>query len=106
MAEQAASLPHLQNRACQGPSPPLEYAPTLKARLSFGISDRECTQADSKSANANPFVDAGEEVYKIDFLQKLREDLKGGWSFQEKKKLPVRLASPRQEPTQFPSHTP
>ncbi|CAM6011212.1 unnamed protein product [Sphagnum balticum] len=54
---------HLQSRTRQGPSPSLDYASTPRAKLSFGISDRECTQADPKSASANPFADAGKEAH-------------------------------------------
>jgi hypothetical protein len=52
-------------------------------------------QADIKTASTNPFVDTKEEERKTDVLQKLQEDLKGGWSFQGKKKQPLRLACPR-----------
>ncbi len=61
---------------------------------------------DGKTASDNPFAETGEEAHRTDRLQKLNEDLRGGWTFQGKKKLPIRIVSLRQDPTQHLSHTP
>ncbi len=62
--------------------------------------------ADGKTASDNPFAEVGEETHKIDLLQELHEDLRGGWTFQGKKKLHVRIVSPRQDLAQPLFRTP
>jgi hypothetical protein len=99
MAKHIASPPHLLKRTQQGISPLSNHESTPKARLNFGITSSAITPADGKIANDNPFAKTGEEAHRTDHLQKLNEDLKGGWTFQGRKKLPIRIISPRQDPT-------
>ncbi len=105
MAEHTASPPHLLKRTQQGTSPLSNHESTPRARLNFGITGPAITPADGKTESDNPFT-TGEEAHRTDCLQKLNEDLRGGWTFQGRKKLPIRIVSPRQDPTQHLSHTP
>jgi hypothetical protein len=50
---------------------------------------------DGKTVSDNPFAETGEEAHRTDRLQKLNEDLRGRWTFQGKKKLPIRIVSLR-----------
>jgi hypothetical protein len=90
----------------QGTSPLSNHESTPRARLNFGITGPAITSADRKTVSDNPFAETSEEAHITDHLQKLNEDLKGGWTFQGRKKLPIRIVSPRQDPTQHLSHTP
>jgi hypothetical protein len=56
--------------------------------------------------STNPFAALSEENGSSNFLKKLQEDLKEGWSFQGKKKHIVKISSPSQEATQSLIHTP
>jgi hypothetical protein len=60
----------------------------------------------TQAKNTNPFMTLSEENGSSNFLKKLQEDLKEGWSFQGKKKHAVKISSPRQEAVQSPLHTP
>ncbi len=74
--------------------------------MNFGITSSAITPADGKTASDNPFAKTGEEAHRTDRLQKLNEDLRGGWTFQGRKKLSIRIVSPRHDPTEHLSHTP
>jgi hypothetical protein len=106
MVEHIASPPHLHNRAHQGISPLPNHESTPRTILNFEITDPALTSADGKTASDNPFAEASEEAHRTDLLQKLHEDLNGGWTFQGKKKLPVRIVSPRLDPAHPLSRTP
>ncbi|CAN5974121.1 unnamed protein product [Sphagnum jensenii] len=99
MAEHIASSPYLLKRTQQGTSPLSNHESTPKARLNFGIIGPAITPVDGKTASDNPFAETSEEAHRTDCLQKLNEDLRGGWTFQGRKKLPIRIVSPRQDPT-------
>ncbi len=105
MVEHIASPPHLQNRAQQGIPPLPNHESTPRTRLNFEITDPAKTPADGKITSDNPFVEASEDAHRTDLLQKLHEDLSEGWTFQGRKKLPVRIVSSRQDPTQPVSRT-
>jgi hypothetical protein len=81
MAEHTASLPHLLKRTQQGTSPLSNHESTPRARLNFGIIGRAITLVDGKTASDNPFAKTSEEAHRTDRLQKLNEDLRGGWTF-------------------------
>jgi hypothetical protein len=46
-------------------------------------------------ANSNPFIGNIGETVRIEVLQKRFEDPEEGWTFQGKKKLPIKILSPR-----------
>jgi hypothetical protein len=48
-------------------------------------------------ANSNPFAGNIRETVRTEVLQKQFEDPREGWTFQGKKKLPIRILSPRQD---------
>ncbi len=58
----------------------MESEITLKIKMSFGILDLPSPQANTSVANANPFAVAGKEERGTYLLQKLQEDLKGGYT--------------------------
>jgi hypothetical protein len=105
MAEHTTSPPHLLKKVQQGTSPLSNHESTPRARLNFGITGPAITSTDGKTAIDNPFAETGEEAHRTDRLQKLNEDLRGGWTFQGRKKLSIRIIFPRQDPTQHLSHT-
>jgi len=106
MAEHTASPPHLLKRTQQGTSLLSNHESTPRTRLNFGITGPAITLTNGKTVSENPFTETGEEAHRTNRLQKLNEDLRGGWTFQGKKKLSIRIVSPRQDPTQHLSHTP
>ncbi|CAK9190474.1 unnamed protein product [Sphagnum troendelagicum] len=106
MAEHTASPPHLLKRTQQGTSLLSNHESTPRAKLNFGIIGPAITPTDGKTASDNPFTETAEEAHRIDHLQKLNKDLRGAWTFQGRKKLSIRIVSPRQDPTQHLSHTP
>jgi hypothetical protein len=70
---------------------------TSKAKLSFNISKENNDSAQGKWADLNPFEALNEENESSDFLRKIPKELKGGWTFQGKKKNKVRIDTIRLE---------
>jgi hypothetical protein len=57
-------------------------------------------------ASLNPFVENLGETVRIDLLQRRLEDPGEGWTFQGKKRFPVRILSPRQDPAEVSTRSP
>jgi hypothetical protein len=54
-------------------------------------------------ASFNPFAGNIREMVRTDILHKQLEDPRKGWTFQGKKKLSIRILSPRQDLAQTPT---
>jgi hypothetical protein len=78
-----------------------DFAP--RTRLSFSNPGIVNTSGNGNVTNLNPFE--GEEI-RTDLLHGQREDLGEGWTFQGKRRLPVKLLSPRQDPEEALTHSP
>jgi hypothetical protein len=89
-----ASPPHRLTREHQDPFTLATQEFTPRTRLSFANSGVDNTPGNGNVTNLNPFE--GEEI-RTDLLQGQREDLGEGWLFQGKRRLPVKLFSPRQD---------
>jgi hypothetical protein len=80
---------------------------TPRTRLSFAISELTSPPGSGNLANLNPFAGNPGEASRSGMLQIQQEDPGEGWTFQGKRRLPVRLLSPRQdlaETTTRPPH--
>jgi hypothetical protein len=88
------SPPHRLTREHQDPFTLSTEEFTPRTRLSFANSGVDNTPRNGNVTNLNPFE--GEEI-RTDLLQGQREDLGEGWTFQGKRRLPVKLLSPRQD---------
>jgi len=60
------------------------------------------TPGHAQAVNTNPFAALNEENGGFNFLKKIQEALKEGWSFQGKKKHTVKISSPCQDAAQSP----
>jgi hypothetical protein len=54
---------------------------TSKAKLNFNFSGENNNSMQGKWANLNPFEALNGENESSDFLRKVPEELKGGWTF-------------------------
>jgi hypothetical protein len=59
---------------------------TSKAKLSFNLPGEKNDLAQGKWADLNPFEALNGENESSNFLKKILEELKGGWTFQGEKK--------------------
>jgi len=59
---------------------------TSKAKLSFNLLGEKNDLAQGKWADLNPFEALNGENESSNFLKKILEELKGGWTFQGEKK--------------------
>ncbi len=60
---------------------------TSKAKLSFNLSGEKNDSMQGKWADLNPFEVLNGENERSNFLRKIPEKLKGGWTFQGKKRI-------------------
>jgi hypothetical protein len=65
--------------------------------LSFATSELASSLGIGNMANFNPFAGNLGETIRTDLLQRQLEDPGEGWTFQGKRRMLVRLLSPRQE---------
>jgi hypothetical protein len=106
MTECIASLPHILNKEQQGISilPTHEFTP--KTRLSFATLELANSPVNGNITSFNRVAGNIGETVRTDILQKQLEDPGEGWTFQGKKKLPIRILSPRQDLAQTPTRSP
>jgi len=100
MADYTVSPPHRLTRDQQGTIIPLVQESTPRTRLSFATSELASSPGIGNMANLNPFAGNLGEMIRTDLLHRQLEDPEEGWTFQGKRRLPVRLLSPRQDPTE------
>jgi hypothetical protein len=106
MFECIASPPHRLNREQQGISILPTYESTPRTRLSFTTSNLANSPVNGNIANYNPFARNIGETVRTDILHKQLEDPGEGWTFQGKKKLPIKILSPRHDLAQNPTRSP
>ncbi|CAM6017308.1 unnamed protein product [Sphagnum balticum] len=75
---------------------------TPNAKLHFGILGLTGTQTQTPKVNANPFTNPGEGNREVEQHSRPHVEATEGWSFQGKRRHTPKLASPRQDATQFP----
>jgi hypothetical protein len=74
--------------------------------LSFATSELASSPGNGNIASLNPFAGNFGETVRTDLLQRQLEDPGEGWTFQGKRKLPVRIFSPRQDPAEVSTRSP
>jgi len=79
---------------------------TPRTRLSFTTSELASSSGSGDLANLNPFAGNYGEASRTGLLQSQLEDPGEGWTFQGKRRLPVRLLPPRQDLAETPTHSP
>jgi hypothetical protein len=106
MTERIAPPPHKLNREQQGISilPTHEFTP--RTRLSFATSKLANSPVNGNIASFNPFAGNIGETVRTNILQKQLEDPGKGWTFQGKKKLPIRILSTQKDLVQTPCRNP
>jgi hypothetical protein len=77
-----------------------------RTRLSFAISELTSPPGPGDLANLNPFAGNSGEASRTGLLQIQQEDPGEGSTFQGKRRLPVRLLSPRQDLAETTTHPP
>ncbi len=85
---------------------PIPLKEGFGVKLHFGIPGLKGTQAQTSEANVNPFASPGEGNKEAERHIRPQVEIMEGWSFQGRKRHAPKLASPRQEATQLPFHTP
>ncbi|CAK9253698.1 unnamed protein product [Sphagnum jensenii] len=101
------SPPHRTTREQKGTVLHPAQDSTSRTRLPFAISELTSSPGSGDRANLNPFARNSGEASRSELLQSQQEDPREGWTFQGKRRLPVRLLSPRQdlaETTTRPPH--
>jgi hypothetical protein len=63
--------------------------------LSFATSELASSPGNGNIASLNPFAGNFGETVRIDLLQRQLEDPGEGWTFQGKRRFPVKIFSPR-----------
>jgi len=106
MFECTVSPPHRLTREQQGTTIPLDQEFAPRARLSFVTSELASSPGNGNTANLNPFAGNFGETVRTDLLQRQLEDPGEGWTFQGKRRMPVRLLSPRQDLTEASTRSP
>ncbi|CAK9858309.1 unnamed protein product [Sphagnum jensenii] len=79
---------------------------TPNAKFHCGIPRLTGAQTQTSEANANPFASLGERNREAEPHERLHVEAMEGWSFQGKRRHTPKLASPKQDTTQLPFHTP
>jgi hypothetical protein len=97
MVDYIVSPPHRLTRDQQGTVIPPVQESTPRARLSFATLELASSPGIGNMANLNPFAGNLGERIRIDLLHRQLEDPGEGWTFQGKRRLPIKLLSPRQE---------
>jgi hypothetical protein len=106
MSEHAISPPHRTAREQKGTDLlPVQESPS-RTRLSFATSELINPPGFGDLANFNPFARNSGEASIIEMPHSQPEDSGEGWTFQGKKRLPVRLLSSRQDLAETPTHSP
>ncbi|CAK9274809.1 unnamed protein product [Sphagnum jensenii] len=107
MSDCTISPPHRTTREQKGTVLHPIQDSTPRTRLSFAILELTSSPGSGDLANLNPFAGNSGEASRSGLLQIQQEDPGEGWTFQGKRRLPVRLLSPQQdlaETTTRPPH--
>jgi hypothetical protein len=75
---------------------------TSKTKLSFNLLGEKNDLAQGKWTDLNPFEALNGENERFNFFRKIPEKLKGGWTFQGKKKNKVKIDTIHPEGDQSP----
>ncbi|CAM6059114.1 unnamed protein product [Sphagnum tenellum] len=100
------SPPHRLTREQQGTAIPLDQEFTPRTRLSFATSELASSPRNGNIASLNPFAGNFGETVRTDFLQRQLENPGEGWTFQGKRRLPVRILSPTQDLAEASTRSP
>ncbi|CAK9255586.1 unnamed protein product [Sphagnum jensenii] len=95
MLECTVSPPHRLTREQQGTAILPAQESTPRTRLSFTTSELASSPGNGNIASLNPFAGNFGETVRIDLLQRQLEDPGEGWTFQGKRRFPVKIFSPR-----------
>jgi hypothetical protein len=76
-----------------------------RTRLSFATSKLASSPGFGNMANLNPFAGNFGEASRTGLLQSQLEDPGEGWTFQNNRRLPVRILSPRQDLAETPTRS-
>ncbi|CAM6019479.1 unnamed protein product [Sphagnum balticum] len=103
MFDYTVSPPHRLTKEHQGTITLPVQESTPKTKLSFATLELASTPGNGNIANINPFEG---KTIRIDLLHGQMEEPGEGWTFQGKRRLPVRILSPRQDMAETLTHSP
>ncbi|CAK9861924.1 unnamed protein product [Sphagnum jensenii] len=106
MVECTVSPPHRVTREQQGTTIPPGQEFTPRTRLSFTTSELASSPGNGNTTSLNPFAGNFGGMRKTNFLQRQLKDPGEGWTFQGKRRMPVRLLSPRQDLAETSTRSP
>ncbi len=106
MSKCTVSLSHRLTRGQQGTTIPLDQEFTPRTKLSFVTSELASSPGIENTASLNPFAGNFGETGRTDFLQRQLEDPGEGWTFQGKRRMPIKLLSPRQDLAEASTRSP
>jgi hypothetical protein len=106
MFECIVSPPHKLTREQLGTTILPAQESTPRTRLSFATSELASFPGNGNIASLNMFAENLGETVRTELLQRRLEDPGEGWTFQGKRRFPVRILSPRQDPGEVSTRSP